>query len=165
PLFTVYQTKDDRWIQMSMIQPDPFWPAFCQVIERPELENDPRFSDMNKRTENNEELIRIIDEVIATKTMAEWDKCCRKYGLIYSPVQNTTEVINDPQALENDFFVDLPHPQGNFKVVATPVKFHQNPAEVKAPAPELGQHTEMTLLDIGYTWEDIARLKEQGAIL
>ncbi|MFC1920917.1 CaiB/BaiF CoA transferase family protein [Chloroflexota bacterium] len=165
PLFTVYRTKDDRWIQMSMIQPDPFWPAFCQVIEKPELEKDPRFIDINKRTENNEELIKIIDEVMATKTMAEWDKRCREYDLIYSRVQTHMEVLNDPQALANDFFVDLPHPQGTFKVVATPVKFHQNPAEVKTPAPELGQHTEMTLLELGYTWEDIAGLKEQGIIL
>ncbi len=165
PLYTVYRTGDDRWFQMSMIQPDPYWSPFCKAVEKPELENDPRFDSMAKRAENCEELIRIIDEAIATKTMEEWDPIFREYNLIYAKVQNSTEVINDPQALANNFYVDLPHPQGTFKVVATPVKFHQNPAEVRAPAPELGQHTEMTLLDLGYSWEDIAKLKEQGAIL
>ncbi|MFC2038975.1 CaiB/BaiF CoA transferase family protein [Chloroflexota bacterium] len=165
PLYTVYRTKDDRWFQMSMIQPDPFWPGFCRALEKPELENDPRFESMKKRDENREELIRIVDEVMATKTMAEWDPRFREAKLIYARVQNSTEVINDPQALANNFYVDLPHPQGTFKVVATPVKFNQNPAEVTAPAPELGQHTELALLDIGYDWEQIAKLKEDGAIL
>ncbi len=165
PLFSVYRTSDDRWFQMSMIQPDPFWPDFCEALEITELVDDPRFNSLENRANNREELIRIIDEVIATKTMEEWDPIFREHNLIYSRVQNTSEVINDPQALVNDFYVDLPHPLGTFKVVATPVKFRQNPAEVKGPAPELGQHTELTLLDLGYSWEDIARLKEQGAIL
>jgi crotonobetainyl-CoA:carnitine CoA-transferase CaiB-like acyl-CoA transferase len=165
PLYTVYRTKDDRWFQMSMIQPDPYWHGFCRALGKPELESDSRFSTMKLREEHCEELIRIVDDVMATKTMAEWDPVFRENDLIYARVQNSTEVINDPQALANDFFVDLPHHQGPFKTVATPVKFRQNPAEVAAAAPELGQHTELTLLELGYTWEDIARLKEIGAIL
>jgi crotonobetainyl-CoA:carnitine CoA-transferase CaiB-like acyl-CoA transferase len=110
-------------------------------------------------------LIRIIDEAMATKTADEWDPIFREADLIYSRVQTTTEVTNDPQALVNDFYVDLPHTQGTFKVVATPVKFHQNPAEVKAGAPELGQDTELKLLDLGYDWEDIAAMKDEGVIL
>ena len=165
PLYTVYRTKDGRWFQMSMIQPDPYWAPFCKALGIPELEKDPRFESMDKRKENNEELIRIIDEVMATKTADEWDPIFREAALIYSRVQTATEVTNDPQALVNDFYVDLPHPEGTFKVVATPVKFHQNPAEVKAAAPELGQDTELKLLDLGYDWDDIAAMKEQGVIL
>lgn len=165
PIFSVYRTKDDRWFQFSMVQPDPYWPSFCKALDIQELENDPRFNSSESRADNREALIKIIDDIIATKTMAEWDPILRENDLIYSRVQSTTEVINDPQALANDFYVDLPFEEGSFKVVATPVKFHQNPAEVKAPAPELGQHTEFTLLDLGYSWEDIAALKEQGVIL
>ena len=165
PLYNVYRTRDDRWFQMSMLQSDLFWPDFCQAIERPELENDPRFNNMEVREENCEELIRIIDEVLASETIEEWDGRFRKYDLIYARVQNPTEVTTDPQALANDLFVELPHPQGTFKVITTPVKFHQNPAEVRTSAPEVGQDNELTLVELGYSWEDIARLKEQGAIL
>lgn len=54
---------------------------------------------------------------------------------------------------------------GKLKVVATPVKFCQNPASVRSSAPETGQHTEEMLLNLGYSWEDIAQLKEQEVIL
>jgi formyl-CoA transferase len=47
----------------------------------------------------------------------------------------------------------------------TPVKFCQDAAEVRGPAPELGQHTEEILTDLGYSWEDIATLKANNAIL
>lgn len=76
------------------------------------------------------------------------------------------EVVNDPQAQENNFFVDLHHPVSpEARVVMTPANFVQNPAEVIAPAPEIGQHTEEILLDLDYKWEDIAQLKEHGIIL
>jgi len=165
PIWNLYRTKDDRWLSLGMFQSDPYWPEFCRAIERPELENDPRFNNMETRAQNDEELIRILDEVFASKTINEWEMSFRKYDLIYAPVQSPVEVTTDPQALANDFFVDLPHPAGRFKVVATPVKFIQNPASVRTPAPEVGQHTEEILLDLGYSWEDIAQLKDQGVIL
>ncbi len=148
-----------------MPQSDPFWPDFCRTIERPELENDPRFNNMETRRQNCEELIRILDEVFASKTVEEWEKLCRKHQLIYSRVKTPAEVVTDPQVLANDFFVELDHPAGRMKLLASPIKFRQNPASVRAPAPEVGQHTEEILLDLGYSWEDIARLKEQGVIL
>lgn len=52
----------------------------------------------------------------------------------------------------------------DIKLVATPIKFRQNPASVRTPAPNIGQHTEEILSEIGYTWEDIAQFKEQGII-
>lgn len=165
PLYSVYRTKDDKWFQMSMIQPDPSWPGFCKALGKPEWENDPRFKTQEARRQNCEEMICLIDDILASKTMAEWDPIFRKYDLIYSRVQSPAEVIKDPQALANNFFVDLPHPAGAFKVVATPVTFHQNPAKVVAPAPELGQNTEEVLLELGYSWEDISAIKEQGVIL
>lgn len=165
PLWNNYRTKDGRWVQLTMHQSDLSWSDFCKAIERPELENDSRFSNMEVRADNCGELISIIDEVIATKTMEEWEKIFKKHDLIYARVQTSVEVVTDPQALANDFFVDLNHPVGKMKVVATPVKFLQNPATVRTGAPEVGQHNEEILLDLGYSWDDIAQLKEQEVIL
>ena len=90
----------------------------------------------------------------------------RRHNIIYGRVASPVEVFNDPQAIANNFFVDLHHPaKPDVKVVMTPVKFVQNPAEVRTPAPEIGQHTEEILLEIGYTWEDIAQLKARNVIL
>lgn len=166
PIWNSYRTRDDRWFWLAMLQPDPFWHGFCRAIERPELENDPRFNSLETRRENCEELIHIIDEVLATRTMVEWEKRFKEHDCMYGRVQTPVEVTTDPQALANDFFVEVEHSSaGKIRLVSTPVKFSQNPATIKSPCPELGQHNEEIILDLGYSWDDIARLKEQGVIL
>ncbi|HEX9897410.1 MAG TPA: CoA transferase [Dehalococcoidales bacterium] len=166
PLWNNYRTKDDRWFWAAMLQPDLSWGNFCRALGHPEWENDPRFSTVEQRMPNREELIRLIDEVLMTKTMAEWEVIFRQHNIIYGRVASPQEVVTDPQAIANNFFVDLHHPVAtDFKVLITPVKFVQNPAEVKSPAPEIGQHTEEILLEMGYTWDDIAQLKAKNIIL
>ncbi len=166
PLWNNYRTKDDRWFWAAMLQPDLSWGNFCRALGHPEWENDSKFNSIEQRYWNREELIRLIDDILMTRTMAEWEVIFRQNSIIYGRVASPQEVVNDPQALANNFFVDLHHPVAtNLKVVMTPVKFVQNPAEVRAPAPEIGQHTEEILLEMGYTWEDIAQLKAQNVIL
>lgn len=165
PLFNTYRSKDDRWFLLVMLQPDPSWPYFCRAIERPELENDPRFNSIEARAQNCEELIRFLDEYFASKNWEELDKRFRENNLIYGPIQTPVEVTTDPQAVANGFFTEMDHPAvGKMKTVTTPIKFRQNPASVRTPAPEVGQHTEEILLDLGYSWGDITQLKEQRAI-
>jgi crotonobetainyl-CoA:carnitine CoA-transferase CaiB-like acyl-CoA transferase len=166
PLWNNYRGQDDRWFQLAMLQSDLQWPGFCRAIGRPELEKDPRFNSVEMRALHCEELIRIIDEVLMTKPRAEWEALFRQNGVIYGRVQTPEEVVNDPQSLANNFFSPIHVPgAGDGRLVNTPVKFCQNPSSIKSPAPELGQHTEEVLLELGYGWDDIARLKEQGVIL
>jgi len=166
PLYNIYRTKDGRWFQLVMIQPDLQWPGFCRAIERPELENDSRFADREVRAQNSEELMRILDELFATKNIDEWEKRFRENNCIYGRVQTAEEVVGDPQATANDFFVDMQHPiAGNMKLVNTPVQFHEKPVSITKPAPEVGQHTQEILSELGYTGDDIAGLKDEGTIL
>ena len=105
-----------------------------------------------------------MEEVFLSKTLDEWK--IKLAGLPFAPAQNLVEVINDPQARANDFFVPIEHPTyGHMEVVANPIKLSKTPATIRMPAPEFSQHTEQILLDCGYTWEDITQFKEQGAIL
>jgi crotonobetainyl-CoA:carnitine CoA-transferase CaiB-like acyl-CoA transferase len=166
PLWNNYCTKDGKWFWAAMLQPDLSWGNFCRALGHPEWEHDAKYSSREQRFANCEELIRRIDEILLTKTMAEWEVVFRQHDIIYGRVASPLEVYNDPQAIANNFFVDLHHPaRPEVKVVMTPVKFVQNPAEVKASAPELGQHTEEVLLEMGYTWEDIANFKAKNVIL
>ena len=165
PLVNIYRTRDNKWFQFNMSQSALQWPDFCRAIERPELEEDPRFNDMLARERNCEELIRIIDEVLATKDRSDWRKRFKENNCICGLVQSPEEVVADAQALANDFFVEIDHPvAGRLKLVNTPVRFHQNPALPKGPAPQIGQHTEEILLELGYDWDDIVRLKDEKAI-
>jgi crotonobetainyl-CoA:carnitine CoA-transferase CaiB-like acyl-CoA transferase len=142
------------------------WPGFCRAIERPELENDPRFKDVLDREKNCKELIRIIDEILSTKNRDEWRIRFKQCDCICGLIQSPEEVVADPQALENDFFTEIDHPvAGRLKIVNTPVRFHQNPSVAKGPAPQVGQHTEEILLELGYRWDDINNLKDQKVIL
>lgn len=166
PLWNNYQTRDGRWLQLAMLQSDLSWPGFCRALERPELENDPRFKSLEDRGENCAALIGILDEVFAIKDRAEWEDRLKKYDCIFGRIESPEEVINDPQAQANGFFSDVEHPEaGKVKYVTTPVKFSQNPAAIKTASPELGQHTEEILLELGYSWDDIVELKDQGAII
>jgi len=165
PLGTLYQTGDGRWLLFSCVRPDRYWSRFCQAIEREELEQDPRFATIEAMTENNTALLHILEDVFASRTLAEWRPCLNAAGLPWSSVQSFPEVINDPQARANDFFVSYEHPaHGLMEGVANPVKLSESPETVRMSAPEFGQHTEEVLLESGYSWEDIVQFKEQGII-
>ena len=166
PLWNSYQTSDGRWIQLAMMQSERFWPSFCKAVGRPELQNDRRFNSHEKREENNELLISIISEVFASKTLRHWVETLDKHDQVNSMAQTILEITNDPQAIENGFFVKLDHPNaGKIRLIANPVKFGETQAIVKGPAPQVGQHSEEILLELGYSWDDITRLKDEGAII
>ncbi len=166
PIWNTYRTGDDRWLWLSMLQSDAHWPDFCRAIGRPEIETDPRFDGMEARMANSPELVNLLDDVFASATIEQWEARLRENDCIFSRVQTPAEVTTDPQALANGFFTEIDHPiGGEMKLVSTPVKFRQDPATIHAPAPEVGQHTEEILLELGYDWDRIAALKEDGAIL
>ena len=166
PLWNNYCARDGRWLQLAMLQADLSWGDFCRALGRPELENDPKFSGLAARSENREELIRMLDEIFLQKDRAEWEELLKANNCIFSRIVTPEEVINDPQAIVNGFFSEVEHPEaGKLKYLNTPIKFNQNPAEIRSASPEMGQNTEELLLELGYDWEDIERLKNLKAII
>ena len=87
-------------------------------------------------------------------------------GCIWAPVQTLDQVVNDPQVHANSYTATLTRAEeGDFEILTPPIKYARTPGKPTSAAPELGQHTETTLLELGYTWDDIVILKEQGAII
>ena len=167
PLWNRYECKDGRWICLAHMQSDRFWPGFCEALGRKDLEKDPRFENMDKRAENCQELISILDEVFATKTYDEWDRVLQEKGdFIYTKIQTVSDLSSDPQVLENEYIVDFNHPVlGEIKMVGSPIRFSKTPGTIRLPAPEFGEHTEEVLTEIGgYTWEEIGQLREEEVI-
>ena len=165
PLWNSYRTRDGRWLQLVMLVSDMYWPQFCRAIQREELEKDPRFATFHGRYENREELIALLDDVFAQRTLEEWAPALDEQGCIWAPAQTVKEVINDPQTRARGAFATIDHPAaGKIELVDTPVKFGKSRVGVRGPAPELGQHTEEVLLEVGYDWDDIVKLRDKGLI-
>lgn len=167
PLWNYYRCSDDKWICLGMLQPDRHWPFFCKAAGIEALEKDARFEDADKRQENCEELISLLDKVFATKPREEWMRLLKEAGdLIFTPINNVSDLATDLQVLANDYVTDFDHPAfGPMKVVGVPVELSKTPGSVRTPAPECGQHTEEVLTDIlGYTWDDITNFRDQGVI-
>ncbi|MFC1920352.1 CaiB/BaiF CoA transferase family protein [Chloroflexota bacterium] len=166
PLRNSYQTKDGRWLYLAIIRKDAFWSKFCKAIGREDLEHDPRFAPPRLTEEDSLVLFNILEEVFQTKTLDEWKPRLDEVGAPWSHVQNLIEVVNDPQARANNFFVPLEHPDyGRIEIVANPAKLSKTPATVRKPAPEAGQDTEEILKEIGYSPEEIVEFKEQRVII
>ncbi len=167
PLVNQYKCKDGSWMMMMMLQADRYWPRFATVLGIEDLIEDPRFATMRDRSANNLDLINIIDERMATRPYAEWDAAFREAGdFIYAKVQHLSELQHDPQVIANNYITDFDHPTlGPIKMAGHPITYSETPAGIWREAPELGQHTEEVLLEVGYHWPDIERFRDAGAIL
>jgi len=161
PLWNTYRTGDGRWLMLTMLQTDPYWSRFCRALGIENLEHDPRFDSHEKRVANHIELTSILDAVFASKTLSEWADVLNSHNIPWAAAQNTLEVTADPQVLENEYIAAI----DGIRLVACPLHFSRTPARIRSRAPELGQHTEEVLLQIGYTWEELAALKEKGVII
>jgi crotonobetainyl-CoA:carnitine CoA-transferase CaiB-like acyl-CoA transferase len=164
PLTLTYKTKDDKWIFICMPQADLFWSILCRALGWDDLIDDPRFENSQARVRNAKVLIKMLDEIIVTKSREEWSKIFTEHDVIFGLVQTSADLITDPQV--NQFISTIEHPTyGKLKVVRSPGEFSQTPGGLRSCAPVLGQHTEEILSELGYTWEEIVKLKEQGVII
>ena len=165
PVISAYRTKDERWFWLLGLQGQRHWPDLVRAIERPEWLTDERFASMRARREHASELVALLDEIFATRTLVEWGAALDRAGMWWAPVQTVTEVTTDPQAEAAGAWVEVPVAEGGTaRMVATPVDFSDTRWAPAGASPECGQHTEEVLLELGYDWERIGTLKEEGVI-
>jgi len=165
PIRNIYPTSDNRWVMLGMTNSQHYWPGFCKAVERPELENDPKFATQDARSENASDLVEIIEEIFLTKTYADWMEILSANKLVWSPVQTPLEVTQDEQAMANDFFSEWDHPTyGKIKLLNNPIKLSGFPAENRCRGPELGEHNEEILSRAGYSNDEIAKMRENKII-
>ena len=83
----------------------------------------------------------------------------------FAPVREHAELVEDPQNLANDYIVEVDHPDwGPVKLVGCPITMSDTPTRWGTVVPELGQHTEEVLVEMGFTWDEIGELRDQGAL-
>jgi crotonobetainyl-CoA:carnitine CoA-transferase CaiB-like acyl-CoA transferase len=165
PLVNTYWSSDRKGIVLMMLQPERFWPILARAVGCDELLTDPRFDTADKRQQQAAALVAELSTLFASKTRAEWAPLLNASECIWAPLQSPAEIPADPQVVENGYIQSFAHPtHGTFRVAASPVQFSNEAPSVRRAATELGADTEQVLLEIGYTWEEIAQHKETGAI-
>ncbi|MEX1255660.1 MAG: CoA transferase [Dehalococcoidia bacterium] len=166
PLWNVYPTSD-KWVFLCLANADENWARLCETLDAPDLASDARFATVEKRR-GNSELVAALDERLAKRSAAEWLERWRALDIVGGPIDNLADLAEDAQAWANGYFVKTfcEEVQREVVVRGLPVHLSKTPGSVRNLGPELGQHTEEILVEtLGYTWEQIGELKEQGAIL
>ena len=142
------------------------WLGLVELMGNPEWARDERLRDMNYLAEHRDEIERRVSEWSTEHTRDEIYHRGQALGSPTAPVLTPEEVVNSEQLAARGFFADIEHPRaGRIKYPTAPYRFSRTPWAAERPAPLLGQHNEEIYCGrLGYTKEELVRLKETGAI-
>jgi formyl-CoA transferase len=141
------------------------WQKICDVIDRPEWKEDPRFASPPLRLPHQNEIFGAIEEWTMTKTKYEVMEICNPLDIPVGPILSMKEISEEPSLRESGTIVEVDHPQrGPYLSVGCPVKLSDNDVVVER-SPLLGEHSEEILgAVLGYSAEEIASLKDSGVV-
>ena len=165
PLYNSYRAADGRWLQLAMIQEERFWTPFAEAIGLPMLTEDARFAEASARREHIRAAVELIEQRIGEEPRDHWAEIFDARDFPWAPAADAVEIAGDPQAAANGYVRSMAHRAGGeFAVLGTPFELADAPSVNYGSAPELGEHTELILEQLGYDWAAIAGLKQAGAI-
>lgn len=163
PTYSHYRAADG-WVAIAAVDPK-MWPGLCRALDREGWLTDERFAGPWDRDHNAAELEELLEEVFATRTVAEWIERLVANDVPCGPVNSYGALADDPQLAANGYLTIVDHPSlGPLRTTGVPIHLSGTPPDPVRPAPELGQHTEEVLLHLGYTWEEIEKLRTDGII-
>lgn len=166
PLNNSYRCKDGEWVYISVLQYERYFPTFCKMIEREDLIDNPKFNTIDAASENNEELINIIDEAFRTRNRDEWSEKLREADIAFDHINHLTDVFNDEQATSNNLFYERDYGEGRKSAIFLPPVVIGSPVEdPKYGAPKLSENAAEVLGTIGYSETEINKLFENGVVV
>jgi crotonobetainyl-CoA:carnitine CoA-transferase CaiB-like acyl-CoA transferase len=154
----------DAWFVVGAAK-QVFWERLCEVIGRPDLNEDERFATMAGRNEHRETLLPILEEVFRARQADEWIEKLVGAGVPAARVNTVEQALADPQTVDRGAVVEYDHPAlGTVRSIRTPLRLAEGGTSLERPAeraPFRGEHTERTLVELcGYTPQ---RVRELGA--
>lgn len=145
---------------------DSLWAKFCDALSLDSLKRDPRFFSNPDRVKNREELKSTLDDFFSKKSSKEWLKLIDAAGVPCAPIQTFDDVFRDSQVLHRHMIEEIAHPklQRKIKVIGSPIKTSKSSFKIRLPPPTLGENTDDILSDLGYSTEEITKLREKSVL-
>jgi crotonobetainyl-CoA:carnitine CoA-transferase CaiB-like acyl-CoA transferase len=164
PLVNNYLTEDGRYLSFCCLQAGKYWAPMCEVIDRTDLIDDPRFADHEALLANSLEAIPILEAAFAEKPLAAWRTRLEDFVGQWTVVQNTLELAEDAQSVANGYIQPCETAEGTpFWLAAAPVQFDEEPP-IPRRSPEFNEHGDQILSDLGLDWETVVDLKVRGVV-
>jgi crotonobetainyl-CoA:carnitine CoA-transferase CaiB-like acyl-CoA transferase len=157
-----YKCKDGRWIILSLLNEERQWPALTRCIGREDFISDPRFATKPDRHARSQELIKIFDEIFATKDLAEWRKILDGNGLVFGVVGILDDIPDDKQMLENEVLV--PFEGDTMLTINSPIWIDGSKKVQPRHPPGIGEHSDEILRGAGYDEASIRKLRASGTV-
>jgi crotonobetainyl-CoA:carnitine CoA-transferase CaiB-like acyl-CoA transferase len=150
------QRTEDGWVHILPYSAQNYLDIF-ELGGRVDLLDDPRLTSRKARTQHIDMLYAAVAEVVATRPTQEWLTFCEEHDIPCSPIITLDEIVDElPVAT---------HPlAGDFHVIPSPVRFDGTPAGLHRHAPTIGQDGDEVLAEVGYTADELAALRESGAL-
>ncbi len=164
PMYGVFETRDKPIVMMAAMRAEQ-WAGMTEVPGMEPLGDDPRFATRAGRVEHAKALDTQFQELLLKATRDEWIERFTAADVLCGPILNYDDVLADPQFLHNDMVSELIDQDGEvMKILWSPIRLSQTSAQVRTPMPDLGQHTEVILQELGYTGDAIRRLRDEGIV-
>ena len=145
----------DEWIMVGAGS-EALWQKLIQVLELPELGDDPRFRSNADRLKHRQELIPILASRFQKAPAQEWIAKLESAGIPVGPINPPEKILTDKHILERGMIVELEHPTlGILRSLGSPIKLSNTPVSYRLPPPLLGEHTKEILLELGYSHNKI----------
>src|SRR5215472_14989479 len=157
-----YRCKDDRWIILSLLNEDRQWPTLARCLGRDDLIEDKRFATRADRHARSVELIKIFDEVFASRDLAEWRKLLDGNGLIFGVVGILDDIPTDRQMLDNEVLV--PFENDTMLTINSPIWVDGTRKVQPRRPPGIGEHSDEILRNAGYDEASIRKLRASGTV-
>ena len=159
----VFETADG-YITVGAVS-DTEWAGLTRALGHPEWLDDLRFQTPAGRVKHADARLELTAEVLKTRTSAEWLARLEAEDVPCAPVLSREEVIADAQVAANELIVESDHPQaGRMRQPRPAARFERTPAEIRSPAPLLGEHTDAVLTELGISPEQLAALRAAGIV-
>src|SRR5574337_175837 len=139
----------------------------CDVLGRPEWKQDPRFAERHARLKNRGELKHLMETEMATQSTDAWWRLLNAAGVPAGPLYSVPQALDHPQVSTRGMvatFKDAPGVGRDIRLVRTGFKLNGEAPSVATPPPQLGEHTDAILADLGYAEEEIASFKQQEVV-